>query len=498
MFLSFFTAAAFPQKTTPVIAAQDDSTPLIVGIVLAVLTLVLVWVWQKYLKRKRLIENVPTSKVKGIFMGLNEVKGQANCDRPLSAYLCEKDCIWYKYSIEEYYERTRQVTDKDGKTRTERDTGWETVDSGSNSCFFYLQDDTGHVLVRPEKAEFTGNLIMSEEYHRGSGLLRAGIEALGDLFSSKDNDEADTHQNQRENTFISSKIPVGHVRGGTGRFRLTEYIIAPGDTLYVMASARPREDIIEPELAYSKDDDLFIISVKEEESILRRLFWITLGSSLGGLIALVGSVHLIIQHVSSQPPKPWVHVLTVVGYIFLGAVGYLILMYNGLVDVRNRMKRSWSLIDIQLKRRADLIPRLAECVKGFTRHENEVQTALAEMRSTGAITTPTGAPTNEEIQAGAQTTMAQGRAMTQLIAVVEAYPDLKSNELYQNLHTNLVDTEDRVALARRFFNDSVTAYNNRIETLPDVILAKIARFSSANLYEIQASDRANVSISMDS
>ena len=141
---------------------------------------------------------------------------------------------------------------------------------------------------------------------------------------------------------------------------------------------------------------------------------------------------------------------------------------------------------------------MAECVKGFTRHENEVQTALAEMRSTGAITTPTGAPTNEEIQAGAQTTMAQGRAMTQLIAVVEAYPDLKSNELYQNLHTNLVDTEDRVALARRFFNDSVTAYNNRIETLPDVILAKIARFSSANLYEIQASDRANVSISMDS
>ena len=81
---------------------------------------------------------------------------------------------------------------------------------------------------------------------------------------------------------------------------------------------------------------------------------------------------------------------------------------------------------------------------------------------------------------------------------MEAYPDLKANELYQNLHTNLVDTEDRVALARRFFNESVTAYNNRIETLPDVILAKIARFSSANLYEIQASDRANVSISMDS
>ena len=93
--------------------------------------------------------------------------------------------------------------------------------------------------------------------------------------------------------------------------------------------------------------------------------------------------------------------------VFLGAMGYLILMYNGLVDVRNRMKRSWSLIDIQLKRRADLIPRLAECVKGFTRHENEVQTALAEMRSTGAITMPTGAPTNEEIQAGVQATMAR-------------------------------------------------------------------------------------------
>ena len=90
MFLCFLAAAAFPKKTTPLIAAQDDSTQLIIGIVLAVLTLILVWVWQKYLKRKRLIENVPTSKVKGIFMGLNEVKGQVNCDRPLSAYLSEK------------------------------------------------------------------------------------------------------------------------------------------------------------------------------------------------------------------------------------------------------------------------------------------------------------------------------------------------------------------------------------------------------------------------
>ncbi len=181
----------------------------------------------------------------------------------------------------------------------------------------------------------------------------------------------------------------------------------------------------------------------------------------------------------------------------LSATGYLILMYNGLVDVRNRRKRSWSPIDIQLKRRADLIPRLAECVKGYTQHENEVQAALAEMRSTGTITTPTDTPNNEEIQAGAQTTMAQGRAMAQLVAVVEAYPDLKANELYQNLHTNLIDTEDRVALARRFFNESVTAYNNRIETLPDVILAKIARFYSATLYEIQVSDRVNVSIPMD-
>jgi len=497
MVLPFRTAIPFPLQTTPLIAAHDDSTQLIIGIALGILTLILVWVWQKYLKRKRLIENVPTSKVKGIFMGLNEVKGQVKCDRPLSAYLSEKSCIWYKYSIEEYYERTRQVRDKDGKTRTERDTGWETVDSGSNSCLFNLQDDTGHVLVHPEKAEFTGNLVMSEEYHHGSSLLSAGIEVLGDLFSSNDKNESRDQQNKKENNSIYSKIPFGHVRGGTGRFRLTEYIIAPGDTLYVMASARPREDIAEPELGYSKDDDLFIISVKEEESILRRLFWVTLGSSLGGLISLVGSVHLIIQHISSQPPKLWVYALVVAGYIVLSATGYLILMYNGLVDVRNRMKRSWSLIDIQLKRRADLIPRLAECVKGYTQHENEVQAALAEMRSTGTITTPTDTPNNEEIQAGAQTTMAQGRAMAQLVAVMEAYPDLKANELYQNLHTNLIDTEDRVALARRFFNESVTAYNNRIETLPDVILAKIARFSSANLYEIQASDRVNVSISMD-
>ncbi|HIA62013.1 MAG TPA: hypothetical protein EYN93_03810, partial [Planctomycetaceae bacterium] len=101
----------------------------------------LVYYWTST-KRKRLIEDTPTSKVKGVFIGLNEVKGTVELRYPLQSYLNESPCCWYKYSIEEHYTRTRTVTDSKGNTRTETYSGWERVDSGTDRAAFNLVDDT--------------------------------------------------------------------------------------------------------------------------------------------------------------------------------------------------------------------------------------------------------------------------------------------------------------------------------------------------------------------
>jgi len=480
-----------------------------IALLLLPLSVFLIWICYRSVKRKRLIENVPTTPVAGIVMGLNEVTGTVQCEQPLKGHLSELPCAWYSYRIEEFYQRTSTTTDDEGNEEEDVDEGWDLVHSGSESCPFQLVDTSGSVRVVPAGAECTGNEVLERRVERQpvdllerpTGLNRRkpppGALDLADHRAANNYDGgADRFDLLEGDDPLFADIPRRQHKGGTGYYRMREHIIAAGDELYVLASGRCREDVAEPELAHDEIDDVFVLSVDGEAAVVRAELWTSIISFFAALGALLAAAWLADQDgkIALSLPRDLVAIACL--YLALAAAGYAVLLYNGLVDVRHRVLRSWSLIDVQLKRRHDLIPRLAECVAGFAAHEQEVQDVIAGLRSGKPGKGSAGVPSNKQVRRGAKTARAQRKAMGQLLALGEAYPDLKGSAVYQELHTNLVDTEDRIALARRFFNDSVTAYNDRIGTLPDLLVARLARLTPARLYAADGDAAKPVAVEM--
>jgi len=158
----------------------------------------------------------------------------------------------------------------------------------------------------------------------------------------------------------------------------------------------------------------------------------------------------------------------VIGGLVLVALLVLVLSYNGLIRARNRIDNAWSQIDVQLKRRYDLIPNLVETVKGYAAHEKTTFEAVTQARA-NAINAQGPAQ-----QAQAENVLSG--ALKSLFAVAEAYPDLKANQNFLNLQEELTSTEDRIAYARQFYNDSVLGYNNGIATFPRNMIAGTFNF----------------------
>lgn len=180
----------------------------------------------------------------------------------------------------------------------------------------------------------------------------------------------------------------------------------------------------------------------------------------------------------------------VVALIILGImvllVLYVISLYNKLVKLRNRIENAWAQIDVQLKRRWDLIPNLVETVKGYASHERETLEAVIAARN--AATTATG-----PAEQAANENMLTG-ALRQLFAVSEAYPELKANQNFLELQEELTATEGRIAYARQHYNDQVTKYNTGIETFPAVVIAGMLRFNEREYFEADDESRGNVSV----
>jgi LemA protein len=149
--------------------------------------------------------------------------------------------------------------------------------------------------------------------------------------------------------------------------------------------------------------------------------------------------------------------------------------YNGLVKRRNQVDNAWSQIDVQLKRRHDLIPNLVETVKGYAAHERGTFEAVTQARA-NAINAQTPAD-----QAQAENVLSG--ALKSLFAVAEAYPDLKANQNFLNLQEELTSSEDRVAYARQYYNDSVLSYNTQIQKFPTVLLAGMFNFDKREFFD---------------
>jgi len=170
-------------------------------------------------------------------------------------------------------------------------------------------------------------------------------------------------------------------------------------------------------------------------------------------------------------------VTTILALIIVAVLVWAAVAFNLLIRDRNRVAQSWSDVDVQLMRRHDLIPRLVEMVKGYSGYERALLTSLAELRGQSA-----GAPTARE-RSAVEKNVTTG--VNKLVALVEAYPDLKASENFRDLQNKLVDTENQIQYARRYYNGAVNLFNNRIQKFPDMLIANSFGFKTAEFFDLE-------------
>ena len=179
----------------------------------------------------------------------------------------------------------------------------------------------------------------------------------------------------------------------------------------------------------------------------------------------------------------WWMILIIVGIlIFFWAIS----VYNKLIALRNRVKDQWAQIDVQLKRRFDLIPNLVETVKGYTKHESETLEAVIKARNTYVSATLP----EDQMKADGELT----KAISKLFALTESYPELKANTNFQALQQELTETESKIASARQFYNDTVMVYNNKVDMVPSNIIASLFKFEKETFFEANETERQNVQV----
>jgi len=183
-------------------------------------------------------------------------------------------------------------------------------------------------------------------------------------------------------------------------------------------------------------------------------------------------------------------------YIVIGIVAVVAIVfvatYNGLVRLRNQVKNAWAQIDVQLKRRYDLIPNLIEAVKGYMQHERGTLEAVTQARNLAQQVASSGAGARSKAEGELSS------ALSRLLAVAENYPDLKANQNFLALQEELTSTENKISFSRQFYNDSVLGFNNKTEMFPSNLIANMTGFKAAEFFEVTvAGEREVPKVSFD-
>ncbi|MFW6189023.1 MAG: LemA family protein [Planctomycetota bacterium] len=176
--------------------------------------------------------------------------------------------------------------------------------------------------------------------------------------------------------------------------------------------------------------------------------------------------------------------LLIVGGLVVIAALWVVLTYNGLIRLRNRVENAWSQIDVQLKRRHDLIPNLVETAKGYMEHERETLEAVTEARNLARQASGPGEAAEAEQELS--------NALGQFFLVVEQYPDLKANQNFLSLQEELTSTENKIGFARQFYNDETMAYNNRVQSFPANVVANTFGFGERDFFELELEEERAV------
>lgn len=424
-----------------------------------VLALGCLWGAMRAARRRRLVDGLPTCKTTGVFIGLVEVQGTAEAEAPLTSYLAGRRCVHYAWSIEEKWSRlvTQTTTDSKGNTQTttRRESGWKTIAEGGEQTPFYLRDDCGVLLVRPDGAEIEAEVVCETDC-------------------------------ERDDPLYYGKGPADSIVNSDHERRFHEVAIPLHAPVYVIGRARERDDVVAAEIADDSEAPLFLVSTRGEKQIsggYAIAFWVWL--TFGLALCVLGFGFGLPE---TRPPalgREWVPFLLGAGvYVVVTFFFWVWSVFNGLIELRNRVAAAWSEVDVQLKRRFDLIPRLEGVVQGLATHERSVQENIAALRAQRAATPPGVDGPDFEALGG------------RLIVLMERYPELKANAAFLKMQRELADTEQRIALARGYYNEIATHYNTKLEIVPERFVAALGRLSPRPLLVAGDFERAPVQVTL--
>ncbi len=414
-------------------------------LVVTVASLLLAW-WSD--RRRRVYADLEAVPAAAVYAGRNEVKGRAWHPSPTIAHQSRIPCVVWRYELAE--ERVETRTDAKGKRTTHK--VWKTIDTKTGGRpHFELVDDSGSVRITLEHASVGHRSLLREEFEVDDP--RSFFEKLFSFDANR-----------------------------TGRYRHDETGIAIGDDVFVSGEASLRSDVVEPHIDHGRP---FVVSTRSEDSHRNWLGFVTIamllvavltsglaGASLDAAFGVPGFVGATIAIIAS---------------------GLLISLYNRIQGQVQSAARAWSLIDVQLARRHDLIPQLATVAEGLADHERAVFEGVAETRTSLA-----GRPPTEETIAWADHEAAeQTDRIRQVLVVIEDHPELKADEAMLELQRQIADAENRIAHTREFYNDSVTLLRSQRQTFPGLLVARFADRRRFALFTAEGFDRTVPPIEFD-
>ena len=404
-------------------------------------------------RKRRYLLDTPTSKADGVFIGDVELKGSAEIGVPLTSYLAQAQCVVYYWKVTEHWCRESESTYTDSKgevhTVTTIETGEDTVAEGGDSAPFFLCDDSGQVLVRPKGARLELVKVFSQDC-------------------------------EPDDPLYYSKGPRRSVSGSVQRRTFYELAIPIHQLIYVQGRARERLDIAAPEIAEDPEAREFFISTRTEEQISFGFAFEAWAYLLLGALFAAGGFGMSEQFVQYFAPQRVVGYSASIGaYFLVYAFFWTWSLYNSLATLRERVRRAWSNIDVELKRRCDLLPNLAASVKGLRDHEAETQKVVALLRSQAALAAT-------DVRGGSARVVGLAPLFT---ALAERYPELVAQQGFLKLQEELVRTENRIALSRTYYNGIATAFNARIAGFPHMLLAMLAGLRAFPMFEATRLER---------
>lgn len=420
--------------------------------------------WVRRNGRVHLIEDLPTTDVAGVVPGLNEVVGRAAAATPTTAPISGLPCVYWEH--QRYRKDGRNRKKSVGKKRT------------GGSGVFWLTDSSGSIRVFPTQAD-----VVAEKVYDG-------VEPAWDGDASI----------------------VGRRMGAADTIHIVEQIVPEDAELYVLGPARPAQDSVELQIGRDRDgSDPLLISIESEERLLGRLKLFSRFMLAGSFVSTLTFAALWNQGERIMPlfrspkssalidpanaPTPIEGIgdiellpLVMAGWFWgLAVIGVsAVQRYNGLMLLRERAERAWSLIDVQLRRRHDLLPELERVMHASAAQERTVQTALADLRSAAAQAMPTDLG-DSSVTAVDLLVARELTSFVQIFGVAERHPTLGSDMNFRHLRDQIVDTENRINRARHFYNMSVNALHDRAQTYPS---AWIAWFFELDLEKQFALDKA--------